>query len=405
MRHADISRRTLIQAMAAAGSTAATGLSWAQGASGDLNIALLSQSSGNFATAGVTMWHGASLAVAERGGRLMGHKINLVRRDDEGKPAVGVRRLTELIETERIKYFAGNASSAVGLAESEVAAREKVIQYSGGGSDEFTGARCNDFTFHWSVSPYTACSATLEYVRKQFPKAKRVYTLTVDYAFGHALLRNTQAVAGNFGFEVIGNDNHPLGERQYTQYFNKAIASKPDVILLLTAGADFLTAMRQLSSFGLKDVVVAAPWAAEIDELKELTPQMRAGLILGFNYHYSVDSPVNRSFVANYVKQTKEVPSYFAAYAYDSFRTLFLAMEKAKSIDPVVVAKALEGMKFDSVHGPTSIDPRTHQTVRPYYVALCKGPGQMKDASDIADVVFRSSTPQPPKLNQCKRSA
>jgi branched-chain amino acid transport system substrate-binding protein len=394
----------LIQAIAAAGSTAATGISWAQGGAGDLNIALLSQSSGNFATAGTTMWRGASLAVEERGGKILGRKINLARRDDEGKPAVGVRRLSELIETEKTNYFAGNASSAVGLAESEVAAREKVIQYSGGGSDEFTGSRCNDYTFHWSVSPYTACSATLEYVRKQFPKAKRIYTLTVDYAFGHALLRNTQAVAGNFGFEHVGNDNHPLGERQYTQYFNKAIAAKPDVILLLTAGSDFLTAMRQLSSFGLKDVVIAAPWAAEIDELKELTPQMRAGLVLGFNYHYSIDSAVNKKFVVDYVKQFKEVPSYFAAYAYDSFRTLFLAMEKAKSIDPIVVAKALEGLKFDSVHGVTTIDARTHQTVRPYYVAVCKGPSEMKDASDIADLVYRSSTPQPSQLNQCKRT-
>ncbi len=404
MKQTDISRRTLIQAMAAAGASTVPALSWAQSGNGNLNIALLSQSSGNFATAGVTMWRGASLAVEQRGGRILGRKINLVKRDDEGKPAVGVRRLTELIETEKTKYFVGNASSAVGLAESEVAAREKVVQYAGGGSDEFTGTRCNDYTFQWSVSPYTACSATLEYIRKQFPKAKRVYTLTVDYAFGHALLRNTQAVANSFGFELVANDNHPLGERQYTQYFNKAIASKPDVILLLTAGSDFLTAMRQLSSFGLKDVVVAAPWAAEIDELKELTPQMRAGLVLGFNYHYSIDSPVNRTFVADHVKQFKEVPSYFSAYAYDSFRTLFLAMDKAKSIEPGVVAKTLEGLKFDSVHGATSIDARTHQTVRPYYVALCKTPSQMKNETDIADLVFRSSTPQPPQLNQCKRT-
>lgn len=404
MNQPDLSRRLLIQAMAAAGGSAASGLSWAQSASGDLNIALLSQSSGNFATAGDNMWRGATLAVEQRGGRILGHKINLLKRDDEGKPAVGVRRLTELIETDKIKYFAGNASSAVGLAESEIAGRENVLQYAAGGSDEFTGTRCNAHMFQWSVSPYTACSATLEYIRKQFPKAKRVYTLTVDYAFGHALLRNTQAAAKQFGFELVGNDNHPSGERQYTQYFNKAIAAKPDVILMLTSGSDFLTATRQLSSFGLKDVIVAAPWAAEIDELRELTPEMRSGLILGFNYHYALDTPVNKTFVADYVKKYKDVPSYFPGYAYDAFRTIFLAMDKAKSIDPIVVAKTLEGFKFDSVHGSTSIDARTHQTVRPYYVALCKGPAAMKNPSDIADMVFRSSTPQPPELNQCKRA-
>ncbi len=303
-----------------------------------------------------------------------------------------------------VKYFAGNASSAVGLAESEIAGREKVLQYAGGGSDEFTGARCNDHMFQWSAAPFTACSATLEYIRNNFPKARRVYTLTADYAFGHALLRNTQAVAKQFGFELVGNDNHPSGERQYTQYFNKAIAAKPDLILMLTAGSDFLTAIRQLSSFGLKDVIVAAPWAAEIDELKELTPEMRSGLILGLNYHSGIDNAVNRTFVADFVKKFKDVPGYFPAYAYDSFRTIFLAMDKAKSIDPTVVAKTLEGFKFESVHGSTSIDARTHQTVRPYYVALCKSPNNMKNPSDIADMVFRSSTPQPLEMNQCKRA-
>lgn len=404
MSNTPFSRRDVLKALAATGGSMIGGVSWAQSAQGPLNIAVISQFSGNYATLGPSILRGAQLVVEERGGAVLGRKINLFQRDDEGKPAVGVRRLTELVENEGVRYFLGNASSAVGLAEADLAARSKVVQFAGGGSDEFTGARCNDYTFQWSAHPYTACSATLEYIRKQYPKAKRVYTLTADYAFGHSLLKYTQALAGSLGFEVVAGDKHPAGERQFTQYFNKAFAAKPDVVLLLTAGADFLAAVRQLHSFGAKDLVVGAPWAAEIDDLKELTPDMRSGLVLGLNYHAGIDNPVNKAFVARATQKFKSLPTYPMAIGYDGFRTLFLAMEKANSVDPTAVAKAMEGWRYDSVHGSTLIEARTHQTTRPYYIARCKGPGEMKGPDDIAEIVYEGNKPQPAELNDCKRA-
>jgi branched-chain amino acid transport system substrate-binding protein len=153
-----------------------------------------------------------------------------------------------------------------------------------------------------------------------------------------------------------------------------------------------------------RHLVVGAPWAAEIDDLKELTPEMRAGLVLGLNYHAGIDNPVNKSFVVNAVKKYKTVPTYPMAMGYDVYRTIFLAMEKANSIDPVAVAKAMEGMKLQSVHGDTVLDARTHQSLRPYYIARCKSASEMKNSDDIAEVVFQASEPQPAELNECKRA-
>src|SRR3546814_1363693 len=80
----------------------------------------------------------------------------LVVRDDEGKPAVGVRRLTEAISSDKLRYFVGNFSSAVGLAELEVARQEKVLQYAAGGSEDFTGSRCSPYTFQWRSEEHTS---------------------------------------------------------------------------------------------------------------------------------------------------------------------------------------------------------------------------------------------------------
>ncbi|WP_163364786.1 ABC transporter substrate-binding protein, partial [Escherichia coli] len=76
--------------------------------------------------------------------------------DDEGKPAVGVRRVQEAASSDGMRFFLGAYSSAVGLAESEVAQREKLLQYAAGGSEDFTGSRCGRYTFQWSAHPYTA---------------------------------------------------------------------------------------------------------------------------------------------------------------------------------------------------------------------------------------------------------
>jgi len=399
-----IDRRTVLKAGVAALGSSLSGISWAQGTGDTLTMGIISQQTGTFAYAGDLVLKGARLAVEERGGSILGNKINLVVRDDEGKPAVGVRRLTEAISSDKLRYFAGNFSSAVGLAELEVARQEKVLQYAAGGTEDITGSRCSPYTFQWSANAYTALRATLDYVSKTMPDKKKIYTITADYAFGQSLLRYAQVAAKELGLELVGNDNHPSGERQFTQYFTKALSTRPDLICLLTAGADAVSAVRQFHSFGVKTVQLVGPWTLEIEQMQELSPAMLNGMILGLNYYQDIDTPVNKSFVERYLKAYKTVPSYAAAYGYDSMRTLFMAMEKANSIEVETVIKTLEGMQYDSIFGPTHIDARTHQTVRPYYVVKCKAPEAMKNKFDMAAIVSQGESPQPPELNQCKRT-
>jgi len=404
IRDKKIDRRTILKAGVAALGSSLSGLSWA--AQDDiLNLGIISQQTGTFAYAGEIVYKGAQLALEERDGKVLGKKINLLARDDEGKPAVGVRRVTEAIASDNMRFFLGNFSSAVGLAELEVARQERVLQYAAGGSEDFTGARCSPYTFQWSAHPYTALRATLDYVHKTLPDKKKIYTITADYAFGQSLLHYTQVVAKELGMELAGNDNHPSGERQFTQYFTKALSTRPDIILLLTAGADAVTAVRQFNSFGVKTVSLVGPWTLEVEQMRELSPAMLSGMILGLNYYQDIDTPVNKSFVERYLKANKSMPSYAAAYGYDSTRTLLLAMEKAKSVEVEAVIKTLEGMQFDSIFGPTRIDPRTHQTIRPYYVVQCKKPDAMKNEFDMATIVAHSDEQQPPALNECKRPA
>ena len=322
-------RRDFLISTAAFATAAPFVPAWGQ-KGGTLTMGVITPSTGTFAFAGELIARGANLAIEMHGGKVAGNEIRLLTRDDEGKPASGVRRVQEAATSEGMRYFIGAYSRAVGLAESEVAQREKLLQFAAGGSEDFTGSRCGRYTFQWSAHPYTAVRSTLEYVRKAFPQKKTIYTLTADYVFGHALLKYTKIAAAELGFELIGNDNHPFGERQYTQYLTKVVTSKPDILLLNTAGADAVTALRQFASFGAAGIAAVGPWTLEVDQLPELAPEMRAGMILGQNYYPGIDTPANKEFVAGYSKKFSALPGYSSAYGYDAFRSLLKAMEQAK---------------------------------------------------------------------------
>ncbi len=404
MESTQLSRRKFVVTAVASAAGAAAGpfVSGRALAQDTVNFGVVTPHTGSYAYAGDLIIKGATLALEERNYEVLGKKLRLVVRDDEAKAAVGVRRLSEIISTENVRFFNGNYSSAVGLAEAELAQKHKVLQYAAGGSEDFTGSRCGRYTFQWSASPYTALKAVIDYVAKEMPRARRWYTFTADYVFGHSLLKYARAVGAQKGIEIIGNDNHPLGERQYTQYLTKAIAAKPDVLCLLNAGSDAVTTVRQFHGYGASGIAVVGPWTMEVEQLRELAPEMRQGLVLGQNYYHTIDNPANASFVARYQKKYNSVPAYAGAYGYDSFRTILVAMERAKSTNVPDVLRAMEGLKFEGVLGAATIDPNTHQTVRPYFVVKVKPAAQMKGADDFADIVHVGSDPQPKNMNECK---
>lgn len=398
-----VSRRQLLRGGAYLGLTslAAPSIIKRASAAEELVMGTITPHTGPYGYAGKQVIEGAKLAIDMHGGEILGHKIRHVTRDSEGKPAVGVRRLSEAM-SDGVTVFNGNYSSAVGLAQSEIAAKRKILQYSAGGSEDFTGSRCSRYTFHWSANTYTALKALMDYVEQQLPDAKRWYTITADYVFGQSLLKYAKVIGEQKGIEFVGNDFHPLGERQYTQYITKAIAAKPDVLCLLNGGADAVTTLRQFSNYGAKDIQIVTPWGIEADQMPELAPEMRGGIILGQNYYYDIDSKGNREFVDAYKAAYGAPPAYASAYGYDSFRTILMAMERAGTTKVQDVIKTMEGMEYDSILGPTTINAATHQTVRPYFILRGKDPADMAHETDFARVVYTGSDKQPAELNECK---
>jgi branched-chain amino acid transport system substrate-binding protein len=357
---------------------------------------------GAFADVGPILDRGMKMALEEHGMKAAGRPIKYITRDDETKAGSATRRAEEAIDGEGAKFIIGPWSSGVALAVSEVAKRKKVFHYFSGGTEDISGARCHKYSFQWAASPYTAAKTVVDNFMKANPSAKRWHLLVADYAFGWSVEKYVKEVGKTYGI-TFTSDRHPLGEREFSNYVTKAAGNKPDVVAMINFGLDAVGGAREIFNFGLTPKVpLILTWSSGVEELVQLAPEIRENMWVGSNFYYLADTPVAKAFVKSYQEKFGSPPGYAPAASYGMTRLTLAAMEKAKSAEIPDVIKALEGLEVDDLVGKMRVDPKTHQTLRPYFFMRCKKKEAMKHPMDFADIVATGATPLPAEYSACK---
>src|SRR6266850_531885 len=201
-----------------------------------------------------------------------------------------------------------------------------------------------------SARPYTAAKTVVDNFMKANPKAKRWHLLVADYAFGWSVEKYIKEVGKTHGIEFVGADRHPLGEREFSNYVQKAAANKPDVVVMINFGGDAVAGAREIFNFGLTPKLpLIMSWSSGVEELVQLAPEIRDNLWVGTNFYYTADTPVAKSFVKSYQAKFKLPPGYAPSAAYSMTRMLLAGFDKSKSDDVQAVVKALEGLEMDVI--------------------------------------------------------
>jgi branched-chain amino acid transport system substrate-binding protein len=357
---------------------------------------------GAFADVGPLNDRGMRMALEERGMQVLGRPIKYITRDGGTQAGTSTRRAEEAID-EGARFMIGPWSSGVALAVSEVAKRKKVLHFFSGGTEDISGARCHRYSFQWAASPYTAAKTVVDNFMKANPRAKRWHLLVADYAFGWSLEKYIKEVGKNHGLEFVGSDRHPLGEREFSNYAQKAAAGRPDAVAMINFGGDAVAGAREIFNFGLTPKVpLIMCWSSGVEELIQLSPEIRENLWVGTNFYYTADTPVARAFVKSYRAKFGTPPGYAPSAAYSMTRLMLAGFDKAKSAEVQDVIKALEGIEVNDLLGRMRIDPATHQTLRPYFFLRCKTKSQMKEPLDLASVIATGDTPLPKEYAACK---
>jgi branched-chain amino acid transport system substrate-binding protein len=177
-------------------------------------------------------------------------KVELVNGDHQNKPDVGSQIANQWYDVDKVDLIIDVPNSGVALAITDVTRQKnKVFIGSGPASSDLTGPKCSPNTVHWTYDTWMLANGTGKAVVKN--GGDSWFFLTSDYAFGHALERDTMAVVEKNGGKVLGKVRHPINTNDFSSFLLQAQSSKAKVIGLANAGGDTINSIKQASEFGI----------------------------------------------------------------------------------------------------------------------------------------------------------
>jgi branched-chain amino acid transport system substrate-binding protein len=177
-------------------------------------------------------------------------KVEVISADHQNKADIGTNIANQWFDVDHVDMIADVPNSGVALAIAQVAAQKnKVFVASGPASSDLTGPKCTPNTVHWTYDTWMLANGTGKAIVKN--GGDTWFFLTSDYAFGHALERDTAAVVTANGGKVLGAVRHPINTSDFSSFLLQAQASKAKIIGLANAGGDTINAIKQGAEFGI----------------------------------------------------------------------------------------------------------------------------------------------------------
>jgi branched-chain amino acid transport system substrate-binding protein len=228
-----------------------SGSAFAQYSDGVVKIGVLSDMSSLYSDlGGAGSLVAAKMAVADFGADKKGIKVEIISGDHQNKADVGTTLANQWFDVDKVDMIVDVPNSGVALAVSEVArAKNKIFIVSGAAASDLTGPKCNANTVHWTYDTWMLANGTGKAMVKT--GGDTWFFLTADYAFGHALERDTSAVVESNGGKVLGKVRHPLNTNDFSSFLLQAQSSKAKVIGLANAGGDTINSIKAASEFGI----------------------------------------------------------------------------------------------------------------------------------------------------------
>ena len=194
--------------------------------------------------------------------------------------------------------------SAIALAANTISKeKNKVLLVSAAATSDLTGKACTPNTIHWTYDTWAVSNGTANAVVKT--GGDTWFFLTADYAFGHALERDTEAVVVKSGGKVLGKVRHPFPGQDFSSFLLQAQASKAKIIGLANAGGDTINSIKQAAEFGIvRGGQNLAGLLVFITDVHSLGLKTAQGLIITESWYWD-SSEANRAFAREFAPANK----------------------------------------------------------------------------------------------------
>jgi branched-chain amino acid transport system substrate-binding protein len=315
-----------------------------------LKIGFVSTFSGNTGVLGQHMYDGFMLGVDHAGGKLGGMTTEIIKRDDQFKPDIGLEVTRELVERDKANFIVGFAFSNVLLAAAKPALDSQTFLISGNaGPALLAGARCSPYFFSVSYqNDFNDEGAGIYYTNLGY---KHVYLMAPNYVTGR------EALAGfkrTFKGEIVGEVYTKLDQVDYSAELAQLKAAKPDAAYVFFPGGFGVNFIKQFYQAGLRSQIPLLSKATV--DLTNIAAQGDAavGSKEVTHYNWDLDNPANTRFVTDFIKKYGYTPSIFAESSYDVAQLIDSAVRQVKGdlSDKDALRKALESAQIQSPRGP-----------------------------------------------------
>jgi branched-chain amino acid transport system substrate-binding protein len=361
------------------------GTAQAQISDGVVKIGVLNDMSGTYADlAGPGSVVAAQMAVEDFGAAAKGLKVEIVSADHQNKPDVGSNVVRTWIDRDKVDVIVDVPTSSVALAVNQIVKdKNKVFLVSGAAASDLTGKACTPNTIHWTYDTWALANGTGNAIVKT--GGKTWFFLTADYAFGHALERDTAAVVEKNGGKVVGRVRHPFPATDFSSFLLQAQSSKAQIIGLANAGADTTNSIKQAAEFGIvKGGQKLAALLIFLTDIKALGLPVAQGLTFTEAWYWD-QNDANREFAKKFSERNKGVfPSMVHAGVYSAVMHYLKAVADLKSDGDgaKVVAKMKSMPTEDKLFGKGSIR-QDGRKIHPMYLFEVKKPAESKGPWDL----------------------
>jgi branched-chain amino acid transport system substrate-binding protein len=372
----------------AAALSAGIALAQADYTDGVIKIGVMNDQSGTYSdlSGQGSVW-AAKKAIEDFGAAAKGMKVEVVFADHQNKPDVGSNIVRQWYDVDKVDVVVDVPTSSVALAVNNITKeKNKVFLVSGAAASDLTGKACSPNTIHWTYDTWALANGTGNALVKT--GGNTWFFLTADYAFGHALERDTAAVVEKSGGKVLGKVRHPFPGQDFSSFLLQAQQSKAKVIGLANAGSDTTNSIKQAAEFGIvqggQNLAGLLVFITDVHSLGLKTAQ---GLVLTEAWYWDQNDN-NRAFAKEFAAANKgNMPTMVQAGVYSAVTHYLKAVHELKSdADGAAVVAKMKAMPTDDRLFGKGTVRQDGRKIHPMYLFEVKSPAESKGPWDYYKV-------------------
>ncbi|NQE50666.1 ABC transporter substrate-binding protein [Herbaspirillum rubrisubalbicans] len=297
-------------------------------------------------------------------GGVLGKKLEVIARDDNGNPGDSVRVAEELMARERVALLFGGFLSNTGLALTDYAKQHKVFFLAAEPlTDKIVWQNGNKYTYRLRPSTTMLVAAVVKEAVKL--KKKRWAIVYPNYEYGQSAVASFKAMMKQAqpDIEFVAEQAPPLGKIDAGAVTQALADAKPEAIFNALFAADLGKFVREGNTRGLFDnVEVVSLLTGEpeyLDPLKSEAPQN--WIVTGYPW-YAINTPEHKKFVEAYRKKYNDYPRNGSLVGYSALMSIAAGIKKAGSTDADKLSAAFSGLKVDTPVASIVYRPQDHQS-------------------------------------------